>query len=588
MNLKLMFSATAVSLLLLNALVGYTQTKVVLPGTFQSELGCNNPWGGDWEPDCNATALSYNASSGIWEGSFEIPAGCWSYKIAYNGNWSENYGLYGLKDGLNIPLYVPVSGIITFSYNPTSHIITTSPYASGVDCPPTAVVIPGNFQSELGCVADQIPVGGDWEPGCNYTRLTYNIASGLWEGTFDIPAGNWEYKVAINNSWSENYGLYGLSNGQNIPLNLCAPARITFKYNHSTHLVELIAQTSAICIQKFYDANVNGYRDYNEPALSDVKFTLSGVASDVKYTDSSGMATFSNLQPGSYTIAETLPAGYYGTTPTTKTSDLNLPVTLEFGNVCLGAGGARGMGYWMSKSGQQTLENRGSLEYTLMELRYLGLRNADGSDFDPWTYAQLRAWMKNANASNMAYMLSAQTATMFLNMQVGFVNWNSILYTPNIGSMGDGNFSLVWDLVMAANYSLYSNGYTPAKHTSRSYQEILKNILNQANNNVNFVQAVPCSMQMAPVFRYTEKSIRSERRQVVWPNPSSGIFNLRIIEERSRDVEITITDITGRRMLSLKGASNRDIRFGEKLLPGIYLVEIWCDGKKSIERIIKQ
>jgi len=301
-----------------------------------------------------------------------------------------------------------------------------------------------------------------------------------------------------------------------------------------------------------------------------------------------GMATFSNLQPGSYTIAETLPVGYYGTTPTTKTSDLNLPVTLEFGNVCLGAGGARGMGYWMSKSGQQTLENRGSMEYTLMELRYLGLRNADGSDFDPWTYVQLREWMKNANASNMAYMLSAQTATLFLNMQVGFVNWNSILYTPNIGSLGEGNFSLVWETVMAANNNLYSNGYTPAHHTSRSYQEILKNTLNQANNNVNFVQAVPCSMQMAPVFRYTEKSILPESRKVVWPNPSSGIFNLRITDERNKEVEITITDIAGRRMLSLKGATNRDIRFGEKLLPGIYFVEIWCDGKKSIDRIIKQ
>jgi hypothetical protein len=588
MKFNRIYFLAAFCLLLLTGFSGYSQTKVVLPGNFQSELGCSNPWGGDWEPDCNATALTFNASSGMWEGSFQLPAGCWSYKIAYNGSWAENYGLYGLRDGPNIPLYVPVAGLVTFTYNPITHIITSSPYPSGIECPPSAVVIPGNFQSELGCVADQVPVGGDWEPGCNYTRLTYNTASGLWEGTFDIPAGNWEYKVAINNSWGENYGLNGIPNGPNIPLNLCAPARITFKYNHSTHLVELIAQTSAICIHKFYDANVNGYQDYNEPALSDVKFTLSGTASDMKYTDAFGMATFSNLQPGNYTVTETLPYGYYGTSSASKTIDLNLPVTMEFGNVCLGAGGARGMGYWMSKNGQQTLENFGSMEYTLMELRYLGLRNADGSDFDPWTYTQLKDWMKNANASNMAYMLSAQMAAMYLNVQVGFVKWNTILYTPTIGSLGEGNFSEVWDLIMMANYSLYSADYTPAQNITRAYQEKLKNALDQANNNVNFVQALPCSMQIAPAVRYKERSIFPESKQVVWPNPSSGVFNLRITDEKSRDMEITVTDITGRRMLSLKGATNRDLHFGENLSPGIYFVEIWRDGQKTVERIIKQ
>ena len=53
----------------------------------------------------------------------------------------------------------------------------------------STVVIPGSFQSELGCHTD-------WMPDCDNTRLTYNIGSGLWVGSFTIPAGSWEFKVA--------------------------------------------------------------------------------------------------------------------------------------------------------------------------------------------------------------------------------------------------------------------------------------------------------------------------------------------------------------------------------------------------------
>jgi hypothetical protein len=53
-------------------------------------------------------------------------------------------------------------------------------------------------------------------------------------------------------------------------------------------------------------------------------------------------------------------------------------------------------------------------------------------------------------------------------------------------------------------------------------------------------------------------------------------------------VEINVTDITGRRVLYFKGITNRNLQFGERLNPGMYFVEIWRDGQKNIERIIKQ
>src|SRR5262245_38184204 len=87
------------------------QSKVVIPVTFQSELGCS----GDWSPDCDNTALTYNSSTGLWTGSFTVPAGCQQYKVTIDGSWDINYGENGLQYGPNIFLYVPEETLITFT-----------------------------------------------------------------------------------------------------------------------------------------------------------------------------------------------------------------------------------------------------------------------------------------------------------------------------------------------------------------------------------------------------------------------------------------------------------------------------------------
>jgi len=74
---------------------------------------------------------------------------------------------------------------------------------------PTTVTIVGSFQSELGCP-------DDWQPDCSATHLTYYEVDDVWQGTFIIPAGSWEYRLAVNNSWDENYGLNATSDGANI------------------------------------------------------------------------------------------------------------------------------------------------------------------------------------------------------------------------------------------------------------------------------------------------------------------------------------------------------------------------------------
>jgi hypothetical protein len=92
---------------------------------------------------------------------------------------------------------------------------------------PEMVVLPGSFQSELGCT-------GDWQAFCEETALVYDARSELWANTFTIPAGDWEYKVALNGSWDVNYGVGGELDGGNLRLSPSEPTEITFFFDHRT------------------------------------------------------------------------------------------------------------------------------------------------------------------------------------------------------------------------------------------------------------------------------------------------------------------------------------------------------------------
>jgi glycosidase len=95
---------------------------------------------------------------------------------------------------------------------------------------PASVTIAGSLQSELGCA-------GDWDPGCAATHLTYDAADDVWQGTWTVPAGNWEYKAALNNDWAENYGLHAQPGGANVPLSLGDSTAVKFYYDHKSHWV---------------------------------------------------------------------------------------------------------------------------------------------------------------------------------------------------------------------------------------------------------------------------------------------------------------------------------------------------------------
>ncbi len=106
-----------------------------------------------------------------------------------------------------------------------------APAASADHTPvPGTVALVGSLQSELGCP-------GDWQPECAGTRLAPVAgAPGVFRATFDVPAGPFEYKVALNGTWDENYGAGGAPGGANLALT--APGGpVTFTYDHATHVI---------------------------------------------------------------------------------------------------------------------------------------------------------------------------------------------------------------------------------------------------------------------------------------------------------------------------------------------------------------
>ncbi|MBD8043501.1 glycosidase [Arthrobacter sp. Sa2BUA2] len=93
---------------------------------------------------------------------------------------------------------------------------------------PQAVAVAGTFGSALG--------GEDWEPADPAVQLTFDRSDELWKLSVELPAGDYEFKAALNGSWEENYGYGAHFDGANYSFHH-AGGPVTFLYDHATHTV---------------------------------------------------------------------------------------------------------------------------------------------------------------------------------------------------------------------------------------------------------------------------------------------------------------------------------------------------------------
>jgi hypothetical protein len=250
------------------------------------------------------------------------------------------------------------------------------------------------------------------------------------------------------------------------------------------------SQTSAaftvtlVDVRTFYDKNTNGRRDPGEGRIAGWKVRVG----------STGYSAPKSLKvdPGVYHVSKSSPK-QSNWRPTTATSvqvsaAAGDRTTARFGNVCVGAGGAQGTGFWTNKNGQALFGPD-----DLASMVGLNLRNANGSTFDPGTYSAFKSWLQGPSATNMAYDLSANLAAMKLNVLNGSVSGSSLVSTPGTAGANAAGFATVNDLMNEVNAELGLHGLTTSGSPFRAHQTALRDALLNANGNKTFVQPAPCS-----------------------------------------------------------------------------------------------
>ena len=158
------------------------------------------------------------------------------------------------------------------------------------------------------------------------------------------------------------------------------------------------AQPGTLCVNKFYDANANGIFDNTEVLIPGRKFFVDDLC---RFTPQCLM-----LDEGSYNVCEDTPVemNWVHTTPTCVNATVTMGQTtnVDFGNLCLGAGGGMTLGFWSNPNGQRL-----ELASDFTALNAMCLRNANGT-VRMFTgnlnqnKSALHDWLLSANASNMA------------------------------------------------------------------------------------------------------------------------------------------------------------------------------------------
>lgn len=92
---------------------------VAVAGDFNTILGAPE----NWAPQYDEAQMEFDFLDQLWKKSAELPAGFYTFKIALNRSWDENYGAFGAFDGPNHELH-HAGGSVTIRYNHSTRDIT--------------------------------------------------------------------------------------------------------------------------------------------------------------------------------------------------------------------------------------------------------------------------------------------------------------------------------------------------------------------------------------------------------------------------------------------------------------------------------
>ena len=206
------------------------EPTVTLIGTLQPALGCD-----EWQADCPASQLAFDETHQLWLATFDLPAGNYEYQaITPDGT----IGALAETDGAPISLALDSDTAVTFFYSPATNWL-----ADNINH--FLANVPGSYQGEVGCPETMLSTDEfDWSPDCLQTLLQDPDNDGIYEyRTTLIPVGNYEAKVALNQSWAENYGDEGAPGGSNIAFVVTKEnAEVLFMWDSESKIMTILAE----------------------------------------------------------------------------------------------------------------------------------------------------------------------------------------------------------------------------------------------------------------------------------------------------------------------------------------------------------
>ena len=94
---------------------------VAVAGDFNTLLGAPE----NWAPQYDEAQMELDSLDQLWKLTADIPAGYYTFKIALNRSWEQNYGAFGAFDGANHELHHD-GGRLTIRYDHRTRDITVN------------------------------------------------------------------------------------------------------------------------------------------------------------------------------------------------------------------------------------------------------------------------------------------------------------------------------------------------------------------------------------------------------------------------------------------------------------------------------
>jgi hypothetical protein len=381
-------------------------------------------------------------------------------------------------------------------------------------------------------------------------------ANGIWDGSLD---GDGNFVPSATEPPINGWKVRNIKSCQEDRTTLAAylPPFVFTVFGLQVDTVSIPVQDEDLNTRQFFlTTNIGSFETDAFQGIPDTTFTLPGPYPSPNTGNTpfpGGFYQYQSLNAGGhYSTCEVIPDGtgmtfplgtstlsgkpVWRATSSTESDDHFLPTdSANFGNLCTGKGGGLTLGFWSNTNGEsvlaygaaytnkvakscdKTADSSNGMKNNLLYLfNNFNLVNATGgyiasatagnpklvtpnlstaysNTFDPYCF--FRSWILGATSTNSAYMLSAQLASMALNVHSNYVNPTALIYAPATLSANAAGFATVADVMAEANDSLGQNPYVVVNKllnnnvTLKTYQVALKDALDNANNNLGFVQA---------------------------------------------------------------------------------------------------